>query len=733
MVADFGIALAVSAAGGTRLTETGLSLGTPHYMSPEQATGERELDAKSDVYSLACVTYELFGGEPPHTGPTAQAVVAKLLTEKPQRITALRDTVPAHVEAAVHRALAKLPADRFTTAMAFSETMVRPSAGFALPIEAVAPARAADATAELRFGAKRAVLERAIPWGAAGVAVILAALGWMRSTSPPPAPVTRFILTLPADQQLETRAAAFALSPTGTRLVYQARRGESEQLYLRDLRAFEATPIPGTEGATSPFFSPDGESVAFLSEAAERLETVSLAGGAPLVITDAPGGWAGGSWGPDGSIVFSSGFGLWEIPATGGTPERLTSPDTTAGEWAHVLPYIMRENGTVLFTVASAEGFRVAALIPESGEWHTIIPGHGPVRYLETGHLIFARSDALMAVPFDPDRAEVRASPIPMIGGIQARGLQIFPTPSATISESGSLVYLSGGTAPWESELLWVDRTGRTTPLPAGPNAYEYPRLSPDGRQVALAIHSGDHAVWTHDVNRGTVTRLTDGGGRRPVWTPDGSHVTYGSLGAFSELTQKPADGSAAEQSVVRGEPSLSPSSWAPDGQTLAYWTTGGTSGADIWVRHADEAPRSFLATPFNERTPMFSPDGRWLAYVSDQSGRDEVYVQPYPGPGGRWQISTQGGTEPMWSRNGRELFYRNGDSMMAVAVETEPSFTAGTPQVLFAGQYDMNPGAAQSYDVAPDGRFLMLRSNRESAQLHVVVNWIEELRALGR
>ena len=349
-----------------------------------------------------------------------------------------------------------------------------------------------------------------------------------------------------------------------------------------------------------------------------------------------------------------------------------------------------------------------------------------------------------MAMPFDSKRLTTIGAAVPMVEGVLQSSLN--GAAQYTFSPTGSLVYVSGGIQSAQSRLVWVSRNGTEQPVAAPAHAYQFPRLSPDGRQVAVGIAEQESQIWLYDLSRDTLTRLTFEGkaNLNPVWTPDGKRIAFnsnkeGPLNPFWQL----ADGSGGLEQLATSEDANVPMSWSPDGRLLAVIEVNPTTGLDIWVlRMGDPSASSgqvrkaqpFLRTAFNESVPQFSPDGRWLAYISDESGRYEIYVQPYPGPGGKWQISTEGGTEPVWNRNGRELFYRSGDKMMAVDIATQPGFAAGKPRVLFEGPYVPTPLTATNYDVSPDGqRFLMLKPSDQAqaapTQINVVLNWFEELK----
>ncbi|MCH7977724.1 MAG: PD40 domain-containing protein [Acidobacteria bacterium] len=551
----------------------------------------------------------------------------------------------------------------------------------------------------------------------------------------------RSVLTLPPNEPLVVRSSpTFALSPDGAHLVYAAGRGGSRQLYRRAMDSLEGQPIPGTEGASTPFFSPDGHWVGFY--AGGQMKKVSLGGGAPLTLCDAPSPF-GASWGTNGTIVFAPTniSGLWQVSAAGGTPQPLTRLET--GESSHRWPELLPGGKMVLFTVfgPGLDAPQIAMHPLEGGERErrVLIEGGTYPRYAPTGHLVYAQagtSGTLLAAPFDLARLEVTDAPVPIVEGVMQSNSG---AAQYSFSSFGSLVYIPGGDPASERRLVWVDRQGGAEqPLAAPPRRYVNLQLSPDDQRLAVQIESPNPDVWIYDIPRETLTRLTFAGGGFPLWTPDGKRVTFPSSRAgVPNLFWKLADGSgAAEQLTTREHPNDHSFSWSPDGRVLAFTEVHPTTGWDIWVLplEGDRRPRPFLQTPFREAAPRFSPDGRWLAYVSDESGRPEIYAQPFPGPGKKWQISTAGGIEPVWARNGKELFYWNSGQMMAVDITSEPTFSAGSPRLLFEGPYVSATSTWRpKYDVTSDGRrFVMIQRGLQELgvmELNVVLNWFEELK----
>jgi len=551
----------------------------------------------------------------------------------------------------------------------------------------------------------------------------------------PPRPVARFALTLPPGSPLAgSDRPLLALSPDGTRLVYVALREGSTQLFLRTLDELTATPIRGTEGGTGPFFSPDGEWIGFF--AGGKLKKVAVTGGTTLSLCDAPDG-RGASWGPDDTIIFApeSGTGLHRVSAAGGTPEVLTTPDTAHNERSHRWPEFLPGGKAVLFAVeppmANFDTSAIEVLALDTRARKVVHHGGNSPRYAPTGHVLFGRHGAVLALPFDPRRLAVTGNPAPVIEGVATA--VVSHAPHYAVAASGTLAFVPGTREKFERNLVWVDRKGQEQLIAAPPRGYEHPRLSPDGKKIALhIIESASNDIWVYDLERGTLTRLTFGPlDETPAWMPDGRRVTYASDRPGLQprtVFSKPTDGSGQEEPLWQGQPHLHLGNWSPDGRTLVTADTG--AGGDLVVLSLDKtgSARPLEQTPFIERTPALSTDGRWLAYASHATGREEIYVEAFPDRGGRWQISTEGGREPAWARNGRELFYRNGDRLMAVPVSTAPAFSAGTPSMLFEGRYLSNPDRTR-YDVSPDGqRFLMIKGEAAPTQITLVLDWFQEL-----
>jgi Tol biopolymer transport system component len=698
-------------------TMHGVILGTAAYMSPEQARG-KAVDKRTDTWAFGCVLYELLAGKQAFQGETVTDILAKVLQGEPDWQLLPRAT-PLEIRNLLRRCLQK------------DKTLRLRDAGDAR-IE-ILEALSGPAPSAPTVGAARFVGGSQVIGVLALAAVALLAMGGIAVWNLKPTPakaVSRTVITLPPGDQLAALDyPAIALSPDGIKLAYVGFHAGTRQIYLRSLDDLEANPISGTEGANTPFFSPDGQWLGFF--AGGKLKKIPVSGGTAQTLGNAviP---MGATWSSKNGIIFSpsNGTSLEQISDSGGTSRRLTSLDK--GESSHGWPQSVAEGNAVLFaTIGGNPGVYVQPL--GSGERRILVPGSTSPRYATTGHLIYAQGGNLMAATFDSKRLRITGSAVPMVEGILR--IPVISGAQYDFSGTGSLVYIPAVQAA--EQLVWVSRNGAEQILPAPAHAYVYPRISPDGRRVAVSIAEVDLQLWIYDLTRDTLTKLAFGGDQNytSAWTPDGKRLALmsnkeGPLNIFWQS----ADGSGQPERLATNENTSIPRSFSPDGQLLTYASVNPTTGYDIWVlRISDRQAKPFLITPSNESVPSFSPDGHWLAYISDESGRYEVYVQPYPGPGAKYQISNEGGTEPVWNPNGKELFYRSGEKMMAVDVSSQPNFSVGKAKMLFRGTYLRTPFTYPQYDVSPDGqRFLMIKPTEQSSSLNQIVivqNWFEELK----
>jgi eukaryotic-like serine/threonine-protein kinase len=745
LVADFGIALAVDAAAGGRLTATGLSIGTPSYMSPEQATAEKRVTNRSDVYSLACVLYEMLTGEPPHTGASAQAVILKIVTEEPRPVSDRRKAVPPNVSAAVSKALEKVPADRFDSAEAFASALRNPAF--------VAPAAASPAAATPR----RRLTVIAVLAGCGVVAAALAAWGWLRPR--PEEAVVRFPTMLAAGDTLNgvTLVTEVALSPDGGSLVFR----HQNQLYVKRQDDLSPQPLTGTEGGTGPFFSPDGQWIGFYAR--DELRKVPRSGGGTVTLaTSVNLTYASAAWLSDGSIVYHDWPDLRRLPVGGG-PSKVIVTQAMLGGQLPWLPTALPAGRGALFAactitasfscgqsrvyVYDARRDTVRVVFDDAvGAW---CAAPGLVLYVTSG-------GALLAVPWDNDALAPRGAAVPILDGVQPPGL--------ALSEAGTALYVVGppifsGGAAANTEAVWVDRSGRVEPIDPSwrfnPGVTDVQlSLSPDGRRLAIRLRTGNgDDIWVKQLPAGPLSRLTfyPGVDDSPAWAPDGRAIDFVSVRPVSpntaeraeqrNLWEQAADGSGEAAlrwsgiSVVSGFRS-------PDSRWLVLETRPRpTSGRDVLAAPATPggSARDLAASRADEQGPALSPDGRWIAYASDETGANEVFVRPFPDvSSGKWQVSVGGGSAPVWAHDGRELFYVANRRMSAVAIVPGPPFSAGRPTLLFPLPDRVGGGQASrgAFAISPDDRrFLMLRSlatpdSVATPTLVIVRNFLREVKA---
>ncbi len=504
---------------------------------------------------------------------------------------------------------------------------------------------------------------------------------------------------------------------------------------------FDAEPIAGTEGADSPFFSPDGEWVGFFTSD-NKLKKVSLAGGGIQDLTNVWATSGGASWGIDGWIIFGMRFmsdGLWRVHEDGGEPELFSQPSGDGREAEHAWPHHLPDGRYLLFTVYTDEGTELAVLDLATGQYDTILSRGGVARYTPTGHLLYSDAGGLMAVPFDLSTRVVTGDPVSVVE-------EIYVSPLGgqgyyDVGGNGMLVYVPGQPGLSKRSLVWVDRNGNEERVIEATGNYSYPRISPSGGSVAVMDSAGGLGdVFVVDVARRARSRLTTGARDvMPVWSPDGEQIVFASTrhGGPADLFVTPVDVVGATEVLYRSDDTTWPRSWSGDGEHIAFYVIRPETQRDIWVLAVSGEPEAkpFIETEFNERAPMFSPDGRWIAYVSNFSGNDDVYVRPFPDGDRQYPVSTGGGSEPTWSPDGSEIFYRLGDRMMAVLVSTTEGFEAGEPIALFDGHYATDDiSGNQYYDVDPGtGRFLMVKQEDETAPTHfnVVLHWFDELERL--
>jgi serine/threonine-protein kinase len=737
-VLDFGLAKALESDPGpsrsdltqsptltAQMTQEGVLLGTASYMSPEQARGEAA-DRRADVWAFGIVLMEMLTGKQVVAGKTASEGLAGVLAREPEW-----DDLPRATPQCIRRLLERcLEKDVRRRLQAIGEARISIESCLAAP------------EAEDERGPRASWLQTA-QWGLiAGLSVAVAIAIWTPWQTERVGLTSRLVIpTAP----LATSRVALSLSPDGRRMVYAAEDDAVSGLYLRELDSFEAQRIPGTENAVAPFFSPDDRWVGFFANG--KLKKVSASGGKPTVVCDAPNG-ASGAWGEDGTIVFAvMGEGLRTVPAAGGEPRQLTARDPEKMEWQHSEPRFLPDGRTILFTVfdGGCKALRIAARSLETGDELTLVEGASSPLYSPTGHLLYVQGSGLLAAPFDAESLQITGPSVQVVDEVLAAE-EGCSNAQISLSQDGSLAYVSRSELLSGASLVWVSRRGTVAPMTEDLGRVAGPRISPGEEKLVLWIGGGVQQVYLYDLSRGVLSPLTsEGSSFWPLWTPDGQWLVFPHfVGPVVNLFRKRADGSGGIERLTESELHQQPMSFSPDGDVLAYHQSlDPTTGWDIGILEMDTLRVvPFLETPANERWPSFSPDGSWLAYSSNESGRPEIWVTEYPGPGRKELLSVGGGTEPAWSPQGDELFYRNRDKMMVVPVVTQPRLSIGKPDVLFEGVFQAG-SYGRNYDVSGDAqRFVMVQgqgggsiaggegiaSVRRPTQIQVVLNWTDEL-----
>ena len=709
-------------------TQQGVILGTAAYMSPEQAKG-KAADKRTDIWAFGCVLYEMLTGQAAFQGEDVTEILAAVV-----KAGVNLDLLPANIHPRVREALTRCLQkdvrrrypDIADARYEIEKTLADPDGLFVQP--------GTTAKAQTRY-------KTLLPWITAFIGMVIVGFVVWYLRTPEPRQVTRFYCELPKDQQFgDLDERSLAVSPDGRLLVYKTNAG----LYLRSMDELNARPVPGTAGAMAPFFSPDGKWVGYVSE--NQLKKIAISGGAPTILTgiSATGSF---SWGADDAIVYSQvGKGIMRVSANGGVPEAIIKEEKIA----LVSPQLLPDGKSVLFTRIGAMPYKTIVQSLKSGERKELFAGDS-ARYLPTGHIVYAVENDLFVSAFDLDRLEAIGGPVPLVKGVLRAG----GPPQYDVSDSGTLIYITGTSATTpESTLVWVDRKGKEERIAAKPDAYLNPKMSPDGAQLALTVYRmGNQAdVWIWDLNREVMTRLTMDPAENvcPLWTPDGKRIAFTSdREGEHRIYWKAADGTGKEELLGSpGGTTTCSSSWSGNGKSLLATVTNPSRGSlDIGLLHlgGDRKWDLLLQEKYNEVQPQVSPDGRWIAYTSDESGQLEVYIRSFPevDSGGRRQVSRNGGESPIWSRDGRELFYRNGDAVMAVQVMTGLNFGLSTPTELFRGAYTtfsttLDQFEPNPWDISSDGkRFLMIKkaSRDQSAadaprpRINIVLNWTEELK----
>lgn len=679
LVADFGIALAVSNAGGTRITQTGLSLGTPHYMSPEQATGDRVIDGRTDTYSLGALAYEMLTGEPPHTGNTSQAVIARVLTERPRSIRSSRPSVPEHVEAAVERALEKLPADRWPSAREFVEGL----SGARPVIRSTTSATAAMASTPAAPRLVRPGIREGIAWTLAAVAIGVA---WWATNDPETVvPLTRTSIDVPDSTNVNGSFIAtlpsVGLSADGSLLAFVGQRGRSgggrAVLYLRRMDELDSRLIEGIDYASNPVFSPDNQWLAYVDRDFS-VRRIPVDGGTSQLVADSA---TFPDWADDGAIYFvryGTG-GIWTISGDGTSPHRIVPVDTASGILSFSHLDVIPGSKFALVRVRSASaGFYTTIVNLRTGRLGNLKLTGSSARYVAPGFVLLQSDDGVLsAVAFSAEKGEVSGSPVRVAESVQAlanAGLDY------AVSGNGAIVArLSTGVNLGHTQLVQFNQEGAPRILRQDDRRYDQVRLSPDGRHLVTRVGAGAYNtgdLWVLELASGALTRLTSGNNSfRPSWSRDGSRIFYMTgTPAGSKVMSKPWDGSGAEALVLDRTEVAEFAEGVPGG-----WSAIRTYGQrDIFLLPTDSiataAPRPFVIGQPNETDMVISPSGRLMAYQSDESGRVEVYLREVPGPGPRVPVSVNGGQRPAWSPDGKTLYFNEGTTIMAATISDQPA-----------------------------------------------------------
>ena len=712
------------------LTAQGAIVGTLQYMAPEQLEG-KEADARTDIFAFGALVHEMLTGRKAFEGKSTAGLIAAILEHEPMPASSVQTLAGPALDRLVRTCLAKDPDDRWQS----TGDLLR-------ELKWIAQGRSAMVRSDEVATSRRTAWwsNATLAWGVAAIAALAAAAGgvafWTARPSPSPLiqPSVKSNLTLPDNARLVVDGlGALAISPRGTHVVLVAQRDGVPRLYLRQLDTFDAKVIPGTEGAMSPFFSPDGQWVGFGAEG--KLKKVSIAGGLPVVLADAPV-IMGGTWGPDGTIVYApTDVGMYRVSSAGGPATPATTLDGPAGEGGHLWPEFLPDGKSILFTVGTTgtnmERARIVLHSLTTGSRRTLIQGGTHARYVSSGHIVYATAGTLMAAPFDLATGTVTGTGVPVLEGVaqSSTGASHF-----SVAASGALVFAPGVVQIPTRSLVWLDRTGAETRLPLPSRPYWPPQLSPDGKHIAVGIEGPTHDIWISEVGRDTLTRVTYGSDNfLPVWTPDSTRIAFQSnrSGAWN-IFWTPVDRSTPPELLVASGSVSVASSFSADGRTLVYFQMGAHTSGDLWFVpvSGSRTAKPFLQTPAIEMMASVSPDGRWIAYQSNESGRDEVYVQRFPDGGRVRQISKTGGVAPRWSA--RELFYVTGTALAVVDVQGGPEAVFGTPRDLFKLSFPVL-GPTFPFDVTADGkRFLTAREDAHEpgpTQVNIVQGWFEELR----
>jgi len=736
-IMDFGLAKLRTAAGVSRLTKAGSTVGTLGYMSPEQVQGQ-DADHRSDIFSLGVVLYELLTGQMPFKGVHETAIMYEIVNVDAPPPSSLNQEIDVELDRIVLECLQKEPDERYQSIKDVAKDLKRfKRESSRQRVSRITAARPVSKNSAVEIVKDEKIQLKKYAWqlisGVLAVVVIFLSWSFWQKEGVKSRPVMRFSIDLPPTAPISGGlTTGLDISPDGEYLVYASQISGVPQLCLRRMDQLEANPIAGTEGATYPFFSPDGQWVAF--HVGDKLKKVSIFGGAPQDICSTDGTIRGGWWGNNNMIYYGHiNKGIMQVSADGGKSVVSAALDAASGEISYRFPQLLPDGKTLLFTVklnniATFDEAVIAVQGLDKKEKKILVRGGSCARYLPSGHLMYVRGKSFFVVPFDAKNLEVTGPPTQLFDGGWLNPFSGDATYS--VSNSGVLVYVPLGSSTFDINTVeWMDRHGKTQALLDKPRPYFNGTISPDGQKLALAINAANDDIWVYHISRGTLTRLTFGGGNNgfPIWTPDGKYVVYAAeKGKSPNLYRKQWDGSGAEERLTESDQNQTPTSFTPDGKHLSFIQNG-----DIWIFpfDGDRKPYSFIQSPADEAAASFSPDGRWIAYQSNESGKYEVFVTSFPKREGKWQVSSGGGGLVGWARNGKELFYVNGTSLMVVDVTLQPSFDFSTPKKVC----EIPPSTSGPWDISPDGqKFMLIVSPTQqitTTKVNVVLEWFEELK----
>jgi serine/threonine protein kinase/Tol biopolymer transport system component len=762
LIMDFGLAKLYKESNVSRLTKAGSTVGTMGYMSPEQIQG-LDVDHRTDIFSLGVVLYELLAGDLPFKGVHDTAMLYEIVNVEAPPISTVKEGIDPELDEIILECLEKDKDERCQSAKELAKDLrkVKKSAGnrksrvysvnsktfITKSGEVTSVTPSGSLTVEVmnrKIDLTKFTRSRIIPWVFSIVLLTALIVAWPMLNKPAQEKiVTKFSLELNNNLILDVNNyPALAISHDGKSLVFKA----NGKFYLRKMNSTEPVIISGIENASSPFFSPDDKWLGFFRNG--KLEKISLSGGTPVILADASDN-RGGTWSKNGMIVFSPSTteGLSMISENGGTEKKITIPDSTKNERTHRWPSFLPDGKHVLFTMGTLaspdyyENAEIDIVDIETGERKSLIKGASTARYISTGHIIFSRSGVLYVVPFDANNLEIKGEPIPVIEGVYSElttGITNY-----MVSDNGTLVYIPGAVEGGNRKFVKIDTKGESTTLDSVGHAYLEPQLSPDNKKIAVVIRDGeDFDIWIFDILRKTLSRLTFGGlNRSPHWSPDGKKIAYakrtnnGKMGIFI----KPYDGSGDETEIYSDKSRLYVDEWTRDGENLII------DNLDLHYAQSDllviplkgeKKPWKYLDSKFDEYEASVSPDGKWLAYLTNESGTYQGYVRSFPNKEGKWQITTEVIEEPRWSPDGKTIYYRKGSQLVAVSVSTSPTFSAGIPKVLISGFPSMNVDSGISYDITSDGKYFITTTPVKGSTLKsisIVLNWTNEVEALTK